>query len=71
MLFGAPSELTIAGIYFPPALVVALLGLIAAWGAGKVLNRTRLARFFWYPPLAFVAMWVLFSALIGLLFLAP
>ncbi|MCP3905304.1 MAG: DUF1656 domain-containing protein [Planctomycetes bacterium] len=71
MLASTPSELVFGGVYYPPALLIGLLGLIAAWIAAKLLNRTRLARFFWYPALAFVAMWALFSALIGLLFLAP
>jgi len=70
-VFTTPSELVFAGIYFPPALLVGALGLIAAWLVAKYLNRTRLARFLWYPALAFVAMWALFSAIIGLLFLAP
>jgi hypothetical protein len=71
VLHPTPAELTIAGIYFPPALAVVLLGLVAAWAAATVLNRTRLARFFWNPPLAFLAMWALMSAVIGLLVLAP
>jgi len=66
-----PSELTFGGVYLPPALVVGLLGLAAAWIAAKILNRTRLARFVWNPPLTFLAMWALMSAIIGLLFLAP
>ncbi|MHC4991379.1 MAG: DUF1656 domain-containing protein [Planctomycetota bacterium] len=66
-----PSELTIAGVYFPPALLVGVLGLLAAWVVAKLLNRTRLARYFWNPPLAFLAMWLLFSAIIGLFLLAP
>jgi hypothetical protein len=66
-----PSELAIGGVYLPPALLVGVLGLIAAWLAAKLLNRTRLARYFWNPPLAFLAMWALMSAIIGLLVLAP
>jgi hypothetical protein len=71
MLHPTPSELPIAGVYLPPALVVGLLGLAAAWVAVTILNRTRLARFFWNPPLAFLAMWALMSAVIGLFLLAP
>jgi hypothetical protein len=66
-----PSELSIAGIYLPPALIVVLLGFVAAWIAAELLNRTRLARFFWNPPLAFLAIWVLMSSAIGLFVLAP
>jgi len=71
MLQPIPTELTIAGVYLPPALVVGLVALIAAWVATKILNRTRLARFFWQPPLAFLAIWALFGAVIGLFLLAP
>jgi membrane associated rhomboid family serine protease len=71
MLNPTPSELTIAGVYLPPALAIALFGLVAAWALAKILDRTRLARFFWNPPLAFLAIWVLMSAIIGLLVLPP
>jgi len=71
MFHPIPSELPIAGVYMPPALLVGLLGLAAAWVLTKVLNRTRLSRFFWNPPLAFLALWALMSAVIGLCFLAP
>jgi hypothetical protein len=72
MLDPIPSELPIlGGMYIPPALAVGVLGLIAAWLVAKFLNRTRLARFVAYPPLAFLALWVLTSASIGLFFLAP
>jgi hypothetical protein len=71
MLHPTPSELSIGGMYLPPALLVGLLGLVAAWVAAKILNRTRLSRFFWNPPLAFLAMWALMSAIIALFVLAP
>ena len=66
-----PSELPFAGLYFPPALLVGLLGLVAAWITGKILNGLRLSRFFWSPPIAFIAIWALLSAIIGLFVLAP
>jgi uncharacterized protein DUF1656 len=66
-----PSELSIAGIYFPPALLVGVLGLVATSVLAKVLNWTRLSRFFWYPPLAFLGLWLLVSALFGLWLIAP
>ena len=71
MLDPIPSEVPIGGTYVPPALILGLLGLVMAWLATKVLNRLRLARYFWNPPLAFLAMWVLITAIIGLVFLAP
>lgn len=71
MYHPTPSELPVGGVYVPPALVVGLLGLAATWLATKLLNRTHLSRFFWHPPLAFLAMWVLMSAIIGFFFVAP
>lgn len=71
MLHPTPSELPISGVYLPPALVLALIGLVAAWIVGRFLNRTRLARYFWNPPLAFLAIWAIMTAVIGLFFLAP
>jgi hypothetical protein len=70
-LHPTPSELPVTGVYLPPALVVAPLGLLGAWVLSRVLDRTRLARYFWNPPLAFLGMWVLISAATGLFLLAP
>jgi hypothetical protein len=66
-----PSELSVAGIYIPPALVVLLAGFLSAWAAAKLLNRLRLSRFFWYPPLGFLALWLLASSMIGLFLVSP
>jgi len=66
-----PSELPLGGVYLPPALVVGFFGLATAWIVTRLLNHTRLARFFWNPPLAFLAMWGLCCALVGLFILAP
>ena len=66
-----PSELPLWETYFPPALVIGFLGFLAAWLVSKILNDTRLARFFWNPPLAFLAIWALMSAVIGLFLLSP
>jgi membrane associated rhomboid family serine protease len=71
MLHPRPSEIAIAGVYVPPALVIALAGLLAAWALARILDRTRLTRFFWNPPLTLLAIWVLMSAIIGLFVLAP
>lgn len=66
-----PAELSVAGIYIPPALVVLLAGFVLSFVAVKVLNRLRLSRFFWYPPLGFLALWLLTSSLIGLFLVSP
>ena len=63
MIEWTPSELPIAGMLVPPSLVAGLIGFIAASIAGRILNRTRLSRFFWSPPLAFLAIWLLLSVI--------
>ena len=66
-----PSEIQILGVYFPPLFVSILAGLLCAVGLARLLNRTGLSRFFWHPPLAFTALWLLSAALVGLIFIAP
>ena len=66
-----PSEIQILGVYFPPLIVAILAGLLCAVGLARLLNWTGLSRFFWHPPLAFTALWLLSAALIGLIFIAP
>lgn len=66
-----PAEVTLGGLYLPPALVVATAGLVATWLVTRLLNRLRLTRFFWNPPLTLFAIWTLMSAVIGLFVLAP
>ena len=60
-----PSEFAIGGVYMPPLLVAALLGTIAAVATARLLNRRRLSRFFFYPPLVFVALAMIFTVLVG------
>jgi hypothetical protein len=66
-----PSEVQILGIYFPPLFVVIVAGLLCAAGIARLLNHAGLSRFFWHPPLALFSLWLLSTALIGLLFIAP
>ncbi len=60
-----PSELAIAGIFMPPLLVAGLLGVAAATLTGAALDRFRLSRYFFYPPLVFVALAVIYTSVIG------
>ena len=60
-----PSEFAVGGVYFPPMLIAALLGLVLAWLTSHLLNRFRLSRFFFYPPLVLLALVVIYTVLIG------
>jgi hypothetical protein len=62
-----PHEFTIGGVYFPPLLIASFLGTLAAVVTAAVLNRYRLSRFFYYPPLIFVALAIIYTGLIGTL----
>ena len=69
MLF-IPKEFTIGGIFFPPLLIAGILGVTAAMLTAMLLNRYRLSRYFFYPPLVFLALAVIYTGLIGT-FLIP
>jgi len=71
MLTNVPSEVQILGVYFPPLLVAIVAGLLCAMVLAKLLNLTRFSRFFWHPPLAYAALWLLATALIGLFIITP
>jgi hypothetical protein len=60
-----PSEFAIGDVYFPPLLIAAMLGVILAWLTAKQLNRYRLSRFFFYPPLVLLALSVIYTVIIG------
>jgi hypothetical protein len=60
-----PKEFTIGGIYFPPLLIAGFIGVLAAALTAMLLNRYRLSRFIYNPPLIFVALSVIYTGLIG------
>ena len=60
-----PSEFAIGGVYFPPLLIAGMLGAVAAALTAMLLNRCRLSRFFYYPPLVFLALAVIYTGLLG------
>jgi hypothetical protein len=70
-MFQTPAEVQLLGIYLPPFFLVCLFGLLGTVAITQVLNWTGLSRLFWHPPLAFLAMWVLASSVIGLAIIAP
>ena len=60
-----PSEAAFGGVYFPPMLIAGLLGTAGTWLTPLLLNGYRLARFFSYPPLVFLALAVIYTLVLG------
>ena len=60
-----PSEFALGGVYFPPLFIASILGVVAALMTALLLNRYRLSRFFFYPPLVFLALAVIYTGVIG------
>ena len=60
-----PSEFALGDVYFPPLLIAAMLGVVLAWLTAKQLNRYRMSRFFFYPPLVLLAFAVIYTVVIG------
>ena len=65
ILTPTPHEFSLGGVYMPPLLVAALFGIIAAIATANLLNRYRLSRLLFYPPLVFLALMVIYTLLIG------
>ena len=58
-------ELSVSGLLVPWIAIVAALGFLAAWLVVAILEHTGLTRQIWHLPLFFLALAVLFSALLG------
>jgi len=71
MFGGAPTEVQILGLYIPPLFVAMTVGLLCSIVLARLLNRTQISRFFWHPPLANAALWLLATALIALFIISP
>ena len=60
-----PHEFAIGGVFIPPLLIVSILGTIAAVVTARLLNRYRLSKYFFYPPLVYLALTVIYTVFIG------
>lgn len=60
-----PHELSFGEVFIPPMLVAGVLGVIAASITVRILNRYRLSRYFFYPPLAMLALVAIYTVLFG------
>ncbi len=61
---GIPSEFALADVYFPPLMFAVLLALLLTLVTARLLNRYRLSRYFFFPPLVFVSLIVIYSGII-------
>ena len=64
-----PSEFAMGGVFMPPMLIAAILGLIGAVVTARLLNRYRLSKYFFYPPLVFLALTVIYTIFFGTFFI--
>lgn len=62
-------EIHIGELLIPPMLVAGIFGIIAASITAKLLNKYRLSKYFFYPPLVFVALTVIYTITIGWIFI--
>ena len=62
-----PHEIALGEVFMPPLLVAGTLAVIATMVTVHLLNRYRLSRYFFYPPLVFVALAIIYTVLIGTL----
>ncbi len=60
-----PHEIAFREVFMPPLLVAGTLAVIATMVTVHLLNRYRLSRYFYYPPLVFVALTVIYTVVIG------
>ncbi|MDB4543029.1 DUF1656 domain-containing protein [bacterium] len=54
-----------AGIYLPPLLVASAIALALTVVSVRVMDRYRLSRYFFYPPVIPLALMVIYTVLIG------
>ncbi|HXM27056.1 MAG TPA: DUF1656 domain-containing protein [Chthoniobacterales bacterium] len=62
-------EIKFTELLIPWIVVIALLGFLAAWFVVAIIERTGWSRYIWHLPLFFLALVVLFTSVIGMVFL--
>jgi len=63
-----PHEIAIGEVLLPPLLLASTLAVLAMVVTARLLNRYRLSKYFYYPPLVFVALTVIYTVVIGTFF---
>ena len=67
MMMPIPHEFAIGGVYMPPLLIASLFGVIAAVVTARLLDRYRLSKYLFYPPLVLLSLMIIYTVLIGAL----
>lgn len=62
------AEIQLGDLLIPWILAVGTIGFLLAWLVVAILEYTDLSRYVWHLPLFFIALVVLFTSLIGILF---
>lgn len=60
-----PHEFAIGGVYFPPLLIAGIFAVIAALLTARLLDRVRLSKHFFYPPLVLLSLMIVYTVFIG------
>ena len=67
LTFNRP-EMKLGEVLIPWIVVIGTFGFLAAWLVVAIMERTGLSRYVWHLPLFFLALVVLLSSVIGMLF---
>ena len=59
-----PYELSLRDVYYSPLLLIAFLAFLAALATVMALNKLKLTRYLYAPSYVFIAIMVLYMALI-------
>jgi len=62
------AEIQVGDLLIPWIIVVGTIGFLLAWLVVAILEYTGLSRYVWHLPLFFIALVILFTSLIGILF---
>ena len=61
-------EMQLGEVLIPWVVVVGTFGFLGAWLIIAIMERTGLSRYVWHLPLFFLALAVLLTSVIGMLF---
>jgi Protein of unknown function (DUF1656) len=61
-------EMKLGEVLIPWIVVIGTFGFLAAWLVVAIMERTGLSRYVWHLPLFFLALVVLLSSVMGMLF---